>query len=211
MIAICIVFSLASCNRYDDSVIWEELHSLDSRIKALEEKCDLMNQNIMTLQVLITALQQRDAITSVTTLENNTGYLITFSSGKEISIYNGVNGHDGTNGENGHDGHTPIISVRQDTDGEWYWTLDGEWLYSQGQKIRASAKDGINGVDGINGTDGLNGENGKDGITPRLKIEEGFWYISYDGEQTWIKLGAATGDSGLNGEDGDSFFSWSFY
>ena len=33
-----------------------------------------------------------------------------------------------------------------------------------------------------------------------FKIEQGYWYISYDNEQSWIQLGKATGDNGLDGE-----------
>ena len=41
---------------------------------------------------------------------------------------------------------------------------------------------------------------GKDGITPLLKIENDYWYVSYDEGQTWQQEGRATG------EDGDSMF-----
>lgn len=36
---------------------------------------------------------------------------------------------------------------------------------------------------------------GKDGITPLLKIEDDYWYVSYDEGATWKKEGRATGDS----------------
>ena len=41
---------------------------------------------------------------------------------------------------------------------------------------------------------------GKDGITPLLKIEDDYWYVSYDEGATWKKEGKAKGD------DGDSMF-----
>ncbi|MBO5975271.1 MAG: InlB B-repeat-containing protein, partial [Paludibacteraceae bacterium] len=40
---------------------------------------------------------------------------------------------------------------------------------------------------------------GKDGITPQLKIENGFWWVSYDGKATWEKLGEATGGNSGGG------------
>ncbi len=43
------------------------------------------------------------------------------------------------------------------------------------------------------------GFDGKEGVTPQMKIEDGYWYISYDGGKAWEKIGLATG------EDGDSF------
>lgn len=45
---------------------------------------------------------------------------------------------------------------------------------------------------------------GKDGITPKFKIENDYWYISYDNESTWTQLGKATGEDGKDGEDGIS-------
>ena len=39
-------------------------------------------------------------------------------------------------------------------------------------------QDGKPGEDGEDGQDGKPGEDGKDGITPQLKIEDGYWYNS---------------------------------
>lgn len=108
---------------------------------------------------------------------------------------------------------TPVIGVKQDTDGIWYWTLDGEWLIDDaGNKIPTTGKDGAdgedgkdgaNGTDGKDGADGEDGLDGADGITPQLKIEDGYWYLSYDNGATWQQLGKATGDNGLDGSDGE--------
>ena len=96
----------------------------------------------------------------------------------------------------------------KDTDGIYYWVIDGEWLLdSKGDKIKAV---GVDGVDGSNGSNGEDGTNGVDGITPRLKIENDYWYVSYDEGATWMELGKATGEDGTdgsNGEDGDSIFA----
>lgn len=43
----------------------------------------------------------------------------------------------------------------------------------------------------------------KDGITPLLKIENDYWYVSYDEGQTWQQEGRA---KGKDGQDGDSMF-----
>lgn len=110
---------------------------------------------------------------------------------------------------------TPVISVKKDIDGIYYWTVNGEWLIVDGNKVKAVGTDGANGEngtdgkdggDGEDGIDGENGSDGKDGITPKFKIEDGYWYISYDNELSWKQLGKATGDNGLNGSDGESFF-----
>lgn len=101
---------------------------------------------------------------------------------------------------------TPVISVKKDIDGIYYWTVDGEWLIVDGNKVKAEGADGVDGKDGVDGENGSDGTDGTDGITPKFKIENGCWYVSYDREQSWEQLGQATGDNGLNGSDGDSFF-----
>lgn len=133
----------------------------------------------------------------------------------------GQDGKDGVDGQDGKDGYTPKIGVKQHTDGKYYWTLDGNWILDDNNNMipvtGENGKDGANGTDGkdgqdgedgkdgANGTDGKDGQNGKDGkdgITPQLKIEDGYWYLSYDNGATWQKLGKATGNNGLNGADG---------
>ena len=87
--------------------------------------------------------------------------------------------------------------MKKDTDGIYYWTLDGEWLTDEkGNKVKAQGTDGKDGVDGEDGT------NGKDGITPQLKIENGRWMLSMDNGKTWTDIGQATGADGTDGEDG---------
>lgn len=110
-------------------------------------------------------------------------------------------------GNDGSDGLTPKIGVKKDTDGIYYWTLDGDWLLDDdGQKIKAQGIDGQDGEDGQDGQPGNPGEpgndgqDGKDGITPQLKIEDGYWYVSYDNRLSWTKLGKATGEDGANGD-----------
>ena len=158
--------------------------------------CNEMNTNISSLQTLVTALQENDYIKSVAPLMQGgkeVGYTITFGKSNPITIYHGK---DGQNGNDGKDGSTPVIGVKQDTDGIYYWTLDGEWLTDGGNKIKAQ------GTDGQDGNNGQDGTNGKDGITPKLKIENGYWHISYDNESSWTQLGKATGEDGKDGQDG---------
>lgn len=131
-----------------------------------------------------------------------------------LQIYNGQDGKDGQDGkpgEDGKDGSTPIIGVKQDADGIYYWTLNGDWLTDDsGNKIKAEGRDGQDGEDGKpgqdgnDGQDGKPGEDGKDGITPQLKIEDGYWYISYNDGASWTQLGKATGDKGEQGEPGQA-------
>ena len=207
------------CEKYDDSALTNRIDNLEERVRTLEELCRQMNTNISSLQTIVSALQNNDYVTGVAPITKNgvtIGYTITFTKSQPITIYHGENGKDGQNGTNGvdgKDGSTPVIGVKMDDDGIYYWTLNGEWLTDKnGNKVKAV---GTDGKDGANGANGENGTNGKDGITPQLKIEEGYWFISYDNGATWTKLGKATGEdgkdgangtNGTNGVDGDSFF-----
>lgn len=191
---------LSGCSTELDSLN-DRLDSLEDRIEVLEELCAQINTNIASLQVLVNAVQGNDYITSVTPIvegEDTVGYTITFTKSGPVTIYHGRNGEDGQdgkdglNGQDGQDGHTPQIGVAQDTDGLWYWTLDGNWMLDgNGNKVPAQGRDGADGADGEDGADGVNGA---DGVTPLLKIEDGYWYVSYDGGETWTNLGEAQAD-----------------
>ena len=252
---------LAGCAEpFDDSLIRKDISDLQTRMSRLEQLCSEMNTNISSLQTIVTALQSGDYITNVTPITKDgveVGYTISFAKSGSITIYHGhdgengqdgadgkdgrdgSDGQDGKDGENGKDGADclPVIGIRQDSDGCWYWTIDGEWLLDDnGNKVKASGtdgkdgrngedgqdgqdgkdgsdgKDGLNGRDGNNGSDGTDGKDGldgkdgtdgKDGVTPLLKINDGFWYVSYDDGATWSLLGVATGAAG---SAGDSMF-----
>ena len=204
---------LSSC-KYDDDDIWNSVHGLEDRVAKLEELCKQMNTNISSLQTIVTALQNNDYVTGVTPVMQSgkeVGYTITFSKSNPITIFHGKDGQNGMDGTDGKDGTTPTIGVKQDVDGIYYWTLDGDWLTDErGDKIKAEGTDGKDGADGENGSDGTDGTNGKDGITPQFKIENDYWFISYDNGDTWTQVGKATGEDGKDGEDGvggDSMFS----
>ena len=194
--ALLLMLTTFSCSKYDDSEIWDYVKGMNNRLTALEEKCKDMNTNITSLQTIVAAFENGDYITNVAPVMRNgiqIGYTITFLKSAPITIYNGNDGTDGN------DGYTPVMGVKKDADGLYYWTVDGEWLITaEGDKVRAS---GIDGQDGSNGTDGTNGDNG---ITPLLKIENEYWYVSYDEGTSWQMLGKATGDKGT---DGASLFS----
>ncbi len=195
--ALFVAATFSSC-KYDDDDIWNSVHGLEDRVALLEEFCKQMNTNISSLQTLVNALQNNDYVTSVTPVTKNgetIGYTIAFSKSAPITIYhgeNGVNGANGANGADGKDGRTPIIGVRQSSDGVYYWTLDGEWLLdTAGNKIKAEGKDGADGKDGkdgVNGSDGKDGQNGADGA---------------QGETGPQGLQGATGPQGPQGPQGE--------
>ena len=157
---------LAGCNdEYDDSALVKRMDDFEQRLEKLERLCNDMNTNVSSMQTIVDALGNGDYITSVEPLtENGTvvGYTIRFAKGKPIVIYHGQSGA------------SPVIAVKKDTDGLYYWTLDGEWLTDDsGKKLPVS---------------------GKNGLTPKLKIEEEYWHISYDDGATWTRLDKATGE-----------------
>ena len=171
-------------DKYDDSALRNDLNDLENRVAKPEELCKQMNTNISSLQKIVEALQDNLSISKVEQISD--GYIIHFSDGSTATIKNGKNSED-----------APIIGVKKDTDGIYYWTLDGEWLTDEkGNKVKAQGTDGKDGVDGEDGT------NGKDGITPQLKIENGRWMLSMDNGKTWTDIGQATGADGTDGEDG---------
>ncbi len=186
-IAVALAIVASSCSKFDDTDIWNKLNEHEKRIVALEELCKQMNTNISSLQSIVNALQKNDYITNVSPVRKDgaeIGYTITFAYGDTITIYHGTNGKDGANGKDGKDGYTPQIGVMKDTDGIYYWTVDGEWLLDgKGNKVQAN---------GVNGT------------TPHLKIENDYWYVSYDSGATWDQLDKATN---ANGIDFDTIFS----
>lgn len=174
---ILVLLSCFGCAKLDN--LEEKVNDLENRVTTIEELCSRMNANITSLQAIVSALQSNNFITDVSPMIEDgveKGYIITFDNGETITIYHGKDGEDGV---------TPIIGVRQDIDGEYYWTVNGEWLIVDGKKVKAA------------GTDGENGEDGKYGITPLLRIENGRWLLSIDNGITWTDIGQATSQDGI--------------
>lgn len=234
IVLVSLIFLSAGC--YDDSDLKKSVDDLDQRVTELEKVVNQLNSNVNTLSELMTG---KTFIESIEDQGNGVKVinLITANGEKKtLEISDGKDGKDGKDGLNGNDGKdgkdgldgkdgkdgkdglTPQVSVRQDSDGNYYWTINGEWLIVNGKKVRANGIDGLDGKDGKDGKDGLNGQDGKDGkdgkdgqdgkdgkdgengIAPAFRIENGRWMVSLDRGITWYDCGQATG------KDGDSFF-----
>ena len=130
---------------------------LEQKVSALESK---VNQNVNSITALVDAAKKAVTITKVETLTD--GYKIYFSDGTISTISNGVNGTDGKDGVDGKDAVAPVIGIKEE-EGVYYWTIDGEFVLNNGQKVPVT---------------------GKDGLTPQFKIQDGKWYVSFDGN-TW--------------------------
>ena len=154
--------------------IVSDLNVLERRIEKLETRCQEINTTIEGLRAIMERLQEYDFLTSVEPVTEDgevIGYTLHFTHSDPITLYNGI------------DAGTPILGVAKGDDGVWYWTVqnpsDSEPHFLTddfGVRIPTSA------------------------ISPQLKIEDGFWYVTYDNGELWRLLGKATG------EDGKSFF-----
>lgn len=161
--------------------IHEELDKINARLDELSKE---LNTNVSSLQTIIEALQQKDYVDKITPIMEGgveIGYEIIFTQSGSVKIYHG---------EKGDEGHSPVVGMKQEQDGRWYWTIDGEWMLDDNKnKVLAIAEDG------------------KDGLTPKFEVRDGDWYISYDDGETWKYYAQATGDKGEQGDKGDSMFS----
>lgn len=162
-------FMILSATSCDDQ-FKEDLAALKARIVEMESLVNSINEVYASASKVIAALEDHDMIRSVTTIKKNDGdsYLITFASGQTLTLIQGI------------DGEAPILGIRKYEDGLYYWTVqygseEPQWLLSNlGLKIRAS------------------------GMTPQMKIEDGWWQYSYDGGGTWSRLCQATGQTGTS-------------
>ena len=164
------------CQEYDDTEIKGRVDNLESQVTELRLLVEKINSNLTSLVTAVDALNNQDQIVSVEKLPAGNGYTITFKKSGTITIYNGENGLDGKNGTDGldgKDGKSPVISISQDSDGKYYWTLDGEWLLVNGQKVPATAEVAV----------------------PKIKVEDGKFLFSTNGTD-WVVIGDA-GTSGI--------------
>ncbi|WP_018630985.1 PL29 family lyase N-terminal domain-containing protein [Niabella aurantiaca] len=201
LFSLFILTSLFACQKKDLDALRRDLDEQKDRIAQLEALSGTLNADVKALQLLTAALQKNISVKNYTA--TSTGYLLTMSDGCSIELKNGVNGTNGTNGRDGKDGrdgaNAPQIGAKQDTDGRYYWTLGGNWLLQNGQKLPTM------GMDGTNGTDGT------DGVTPLLQVDTGTnqWMISYDQGINWNTVKdsngtpvPATGPQGPEGQPG---------
>lgn len=170
------ILACVACSKYDDSAINERVDALNARVEALEKWQATVNSQIQSLQTIVDALNQADRITDVEQLSDGSGYIVTFAKAGKMTILNGKDGSDGENGADGKDGTTPSISVKQDTDGRYYWTVNGDYLLDgSGNKISATAST----------------------VTPQIRINTDsnkFEYSTNNGV-TWTEIGDAGNSS----------------
>jgi len=154
-----------ACNRE----YFERIDELQARLDALQSSCDKLNRDLAQLQILISALEEKDMITGTTEIREGgvvTGVRINFVNHESITIINGK------------DGDTPLISSKHDSeDGNYYWAVqygDGnvQWVLDpDGNRLLST------------------------GILPYLAIRNGMWCYTLDGK-TYYEIGPADGEPG---------------
>lgn len=179
LVSLCL-FSLFSCDDYDDAWIKDSIKDLQERVASLESWCETANKNISSLQTLVDAMGKNDYITGVSPVVDNgkeIGYAISFQTSPSIIIYHGKDGVNGT---------TPVMGAKKGEDGKYYWTQtfgddEPEFILDEkGNKITTSH------------------------AAPKLSIDsDGYWMIDTNGEG-FVRMKDANGkDVKAVGEKGD--------
>lgn len=160
-----------SCS-YDDSALWDKVNDLDGRVQTLETTVKGMNTSITSLKGIVEALDGGKVITKTESTAD--GYILTLSDGSTLTLKNGKDGKD-----------APVIGVKADTDGVYYWTIttDGKTEFlkdAEGSKLKVSGTTPVMGVD-----------------------SEGYWTVDTgNGVQRILSDGKPVK---AQGQDGDSF------
>lgn len=157
----CVMCLCLAACTFDETGLQEQIDELDVRLTAFQEQ---LNSLIDEFDDLVDLIEGNQFIANVQENEDGSHTLVLVTAAgvqSEIIIRNGTDGESG---------HSPQISVRE-VDGVMYWTIDGEFvLDTEGQRIPVT---------------------GEDGATPEFKIENGIWYVSYDGWATSLECGPA--------------------
>lgn len=130
--------SLCACN----GDLKDRVDTLETKVAALESK---VNENVSSIAKLAEAAAKAVTIASVTENDDKTSYTIKFSDGQTAVLTNGK------------DAEAPVVGMKE-FEGEFYWTVNGEFMTNNGAKVPVSGK------------------------TPQFKIQDGKWYVSYDGK-----------------------------
>lgn len=156
------------------NMIENDLSLLERRIEKLEQRCQEMNTTLEGLRAIVEKLNAYDFLTKVEPFYDGgkvAGYTLFFTHSDPVRLYNGV------------DAGTPVLGVAKGADGVWYWTVKYP-----------------NQTEAVFVTDNFGNRVSTASPSPMIRIENGYWMVSYDEGEIWHNLGKATG------EDGASFF-----
>ena len=170
------VLLMASCTQlYDDQPLRDRIDGMNERLEALEKKATSMNSDILAVRSFFLAAESGDVIRSCQPLEDGTGYRIVFAEAGEIVIHNGQDAEEG-DWKDGQNGRTPVVGFSKDAEGRAIWTVDGEPLVdADGNYVYLT----------------LNADSGEDGKVPQLRVVDGKWQVSYNGN-LWTEIGESS-------------------
>ena len=168
-----LVLSFTGCSQY---ALQEDLEALQKEVAELKAMVEDLNGDVAALNTFMAAYNGCKMVTHV--VETSYGWTIYFNDDTYCDLRHGKDGDKGEAGDKGDKGDVPVIGVKQDTDGVWYWTLNGEFLLMDGKKVPTT------------------GEDGKDAPTPKFQVAEGnMLQVSYDNGSTWQNVGEVEGVS----------------
>lgn len=153
--------------------IENDLNLLERRVSNLEAACNKLNSDIRALSSVVSALEEYDFVTNVRkdVIGGETIYTISFTDSDPVVIYNG------------RDAENPVVGVKMNTDGKYYWSFTSPG--GEAQFIRANDGSYVAAT----------------ASSPQFRIKEGMWEVSYDEGRTWtdnykgVPYGNATGES----------------
>ena len=150
----------------------DELITMQNEIDQLSLKvAQMINNDLATLSSLVHQMENGGYIVereSFTDEEGRSGISLKFNNGEILKLYHG------TDGINGEDAVAPTIIPRWDEEsGHYYWAVkqaseeEFTWLLDEHEnRVQAGAVDGF---------------------TPKVKIEDGVWWLSWDGsDENWV-------------------------
>ena len=154
----------------------DELITMQNEIDQLSEKVKQMNESIGSLREIVDQMAAGGYVVDVQEFKDEDGrggYTLVFNDDTKLKLYSGVDGKDGE------DAYGPAISITQDEEGHWVWTIDGEIIIVNNNPLYVD-------------------------YPPQLKIDaEGYWCISLDNGETWEQRK----DWPARGKDADEIFS----
>ena len=170
-ITLCLAafFMVVSC-----FIVNQEVEYMRQSVSELQEKVAAFNEELTYLQTCVEEIQSSGYAVSVTpvTQDGQEMMSITFKDGRTVVVGSGRHGIDGTT-----DGC--LMSVKEE-DGVWYWTIAGKWvMLPDGSRAIAVGKDG------------------HVGITPLMRIVDGWWEVSIDDGETWERIIESKGKDGF--------------
>lgn len=168
-----LLLGTAGCSQY---ALQEDLEALQQEVAELKAMVDGLNSDVAALNTFMAAYNGCKMVTHV--VETSYGWTIYFNDDTWCDLRHGKDGEKGETGDQGEKGDSPVVGVKQDTDGVFYWTLNGEFLLVDGKKIPTT------------------GEDGKDAPAPMFQVAEGnMLQVSYDGGKSWSDVGEIKGVS----------------